>query len=48
MAEISDMDWAQHINMDYSQTLGKDPVKQAPFVFVLFNLTFYDNIQYFT
>ena len=27
MAEISDMDWAQHINMDYSQTLGKDPVK---------------------
>ena len=27
MAEISDMDWAQHIKMDYGQNLRKDPVK---------------------
>ena len=27
MAEISDMDWAQHIMMDYAQNLRKDPVK---------------------
>ena len=27
MAEISDMDWAQHIKMDYAQNLRKDPKK---------------------
>ena len=27
MAEISDIDWAQHIKMDYAQNLRKDPVK---------------------
>ena len=27
MAEISDMDWAQHIKMDYVQNLRKDPKK---------------------
>ena len=26
MAEISDIDWAQHIKMDYPQHLRKDPV----------------------
>ena len=26
MAEISDMDWAMHIKMDYAQNLRKDPV----------------------
>ena len=25
MAEISDMDWAQHIKMDYAQNFKKDP-----------------------
>ena len=24
MAEISDLDWAQHIKMDYAQNLRKD------------------------
>ena len=24
MSDISDMDWAQHINMDYAQNLRKD------------------------
>ena len=27
MGEISDMDWAQHIKMDYAQNLQKDPIK---------------------
>ena len=27
MSDISDMDWAQHIKMDYAQNLKKDPVK---------------------
>ena len=27
MAEISDMDWAQHIKMDYAQSLRKNPKK---------------------
>ena len=27
MSEISDMDWAQHIKMDYEQNLRKDPTK---------------------
>ena len=27
MAEISNMDWAQHIKMDYGQNLRKGPVK---------------------
>ena len=27
MAEILDMDWAQHIKMDYAQNLRKDPKK---------------------
>ena len=27
MAEISDMDWAQHIKMDYAQNLRKDSNK---------------------
>ena len=27
MAKISDMDWAQHIKMDYVQNLRKDPKK---------------------
>ena len=27
IAEISDMDWAQNIMMDYSQNLRKDPTK---------------------
>ena len=27
MSEISGMDWAQHIKMDYAQNLKKDPVK---------------------
>ena len=27
MAEISDMDWAQHIKMDYVQNLRKDSKK---------------------
>ena len=27
MLEISDMDWAQHIKIDYAQNLKKDPVK---------------------
>ena len=26
MGEISDMDWAQHIKMDYAQNLRKDPI----------------------
>ena len=25
MAEISEMDWAQHIMIDYAQNLRKDP-----------------------
>ena len=29
MAEISEMDWAQHIMMDYAQNLRKDPKKKA-------------------
>ena len=24
---MADMDWAQHIKMDYAQNLKKDPVK---------------------
>ena len=27
MAKISDMDWEQHIKMDYAQNLRKDPPK---------------------
>ena len=27
MSDISDMDWAQHIKMDYAQNWKKDPVK---------------------
>ena len=27
MAKISDMDWAQHLKMDYAQNLRKDPPK---------------------
>ena len=27
MAKISDMDWAQHIKMDYAQNFRKDPPK---------------------
>ena len=27
MSDISDMDWAQHIKMDYVQNLRKDPKK---------------------
>ena len=27
MADISDMDWAQHIKMDYAPNIRKDPVK---------------------
>ena len=27
MAEISDLDWAQHIKMDYAQNLRKNPAK---------------------
>ena len=27
LAEISDMEWAQHINIDYAQNLKKDPEK---------------------
>ena len=27
MSEISEMDWAQHIKMDYEQNLRKDPTK---------------------
>ena len=25
MSEISDLDWAQHIKMDYAQNIRKDP-----------------------
>ena len=28
MAKISDIDWAQHIKMDYAQNLRKDPPKK--------------------
>ena len=33
MGEISDIDWAQYIKMDYAQNLSKDPkkVKQTTF-----------------
>ena len=27
MAEISDLDWAQHIKIDYAQNLRKNPAK---------------------
>ena len=27
MSEISDMDWAQQIKMDYAQNLRKSPIK---------------------
>ena len=27
MGEISDIDWAQYIKMDYAQNLSKDPKK---------------------
>ena len=27
MSDISDMDWAQHIKMDYAQNSRKDPKK---------------------
>ena len=33
MAEISDMDWAQHIMMDYAQNLRKDPTKAKKLTF---------------
>ena len=34
MAKISEMDWAQYINMDYAQNLKKDPpdAKQTTFI----------------
>ena len=36
MAEISDMDWAQHIMMDYAQNLKKDPTKAKKITFTRF------------
>ena len=33
MAEISEMDWAQHIKMDYAQNLRKDPTKAKKLTF---------------
>ena len=36
MAEISEMDWAQHIKMDYAQNLRKDPTKAKKLTFRIF------------
>ena len=33
MTGISDMDWAQHIMMDYAQNMRKDPTKAKNFTF---------------
>ena len=33
MAKISDMDWAQHIKIDYAQNLRKSPIKAKKFTF---------------
>ena len=33
MTGISDMDWAQHIKMDYAQNMRKDPTKAKNFTF---------------
>ena len=33
MAKISDMDWAQHIKMDYAQNFRKDPTKAKKITF---------------
>ena len=37
MAEISDMDWAQHIMMDYAQNLRKVPTKAKKITFRRFS-----------
>ena len=34
MAEISDLDWAQHIKMDYAQILRKNPAKTKKWTIV--------------
>ena len=36
MAEISDMDWAQHIMIDYAQNMRKDPTKAKNLTFKRF------------
>ena len=36
MAEISEMDWAQHIKMDYAQNFRKDPTKAKKIIFKRF------------
>ena len=33
MAEISEIDWAQHIMMDYAQNMRKDPTKAKKITF---------------
>ena len=36
MVEISDLDWAMHIKMDYAQNLSKDLVKAKKRTFIKF------------
>ena len=47
MAEISDMDWAQHIMMHYAQNLRKDPTKAKNLSFSRFTgcLIFWNGLK---